>query len=134
MALISNILLTSNFSIDSFDHLNQWLNEIKTKSSPDIKVFLIGNKADLENMRKVSKEEAEKFTQESNLNLFMETSAKSGFNAKQVFIEAAKCLYEEHLKYKEKIMKGANSNSSAKLPVTTSLKKNDYSSTNKKCC
>ena len=31
----------------------------------------------------------------------METSAKTGFNAQKLFIEAGKILYEEHLRYKK---------------------------------
>ena len=31
-----------------------------------------------------------------------ETSAKNGFNAKEVFIQAAKILYLEHLKFKRR--------------------------------
>lgn len=36
------------FSKDSFDNLDSWLKELKTNSNPDIKVFVIGNKSDLE--------------------------------------------------------------------------------------
>ena len=46
-----------------------------------------------------------KFKNEHNLNYFTETSAKTGFNSKQVFKEAAKILYEDHLKYKEQLDK-----------------------------
>lgn len=35
-----------------------WLKELKTHANPDIKVFLIGNKIDLIDNRKVSAEEA----------------------------------------------------------------------------
>ena len=85
---------------DSFKHIQMWLNEIKLKSHPDIKVFLIGNKSDLEKRRVVSKEMAQKFKEENDIHFFSEASAKSGFNAKQVFIEAAKLLYIDRLKYK----------------------------------
>ena len=34
--------------------------------------------------------------------MFFETSAKTGFNAQKVFVEAANLLYEENLKYKER--------------------------------
>ena len=37
-----------------------WLKELKTHANPDIKVFLIGNKIDLEDSRQVSTEEAKK--------------------------------------------------------------------------
>ena len=35
-----------------------WLKELKTHANPDIKVFLIGNKADLEDSRLINKEQA----------------------------------------------------------------------------
>jgi GTPase SAR1 family protein len=60
------------------------LKELKTHSNPDAKVFLIGNKVDLENKRKLNKEIAMQFKEDYNLDLFMEASAKTGFNAKNV--------------------------------------------------
>ena len=77
-----------------------WLKELKTHASPDIKIFLIGNKIDLEDSRKVTTEEAKKFQTDFDLNLYMETSAKTGFNAKEIFIEAAKVLVKEYNEYK----------------------------------
>ena len=65
-----------------------WLKELKTHSNPDIKVFLIGNKIDLADQRKVTEEEAIKFKEDYYLNLYMETSAKTGFNAKELFFQA----------------------------------------------
>ena len=35
---------------------------------------------------------------EQNLELFMETSAKTGYNTKHILIEAAKLLYREYFK------------------------------------
>ena len=94
------------YSIDneeSFNNLEFWLNELKTKGNPDINLFLIGNKADLEDNRKVSKEAAQEFAENNKIKLFLETSAKTGFNAQNIFIEAAKLLYEQHLKYKDRV-------------------------------
>ena len=67
-----------------------------------MKIFLIGNKVDLADKRKVPQELAEQFVKDNHLNYFIETSAKAGFNASTVFIEAAKILYLEHLRYKDK--------------------------------
>jgi hypothetical protein len=53
--------------------------------------------------RTVGKDDAAKFKEDFKLDLFMETSAKTGFNAKNVFIEAAKTLYRDYLKYKDKV-------------------------------
>ena len=61
-------------------------------------IVLIGNKQDLEDKREVSFEEANKFKNDNNIDLYMETSAKTGKNIKEVFVEATKLLYN---KYKE---------------------------------
>ena len=74
---------------------------IKNSCKSRYKVFLIGNKIDLIDNRKVSPEDARKFKEDYMLNLYMETSAKTGFNAKEIFIEAAKVLYKEYNKYKK---------------------------------
>ena len=89
------------YSIDnkhSFENLESWLNDVKTQSSPDIKIILIGNKVDLEDKREVTKEMGEQFCIDHNLCLFMETSAKTGFNAQNLFMKAGTILYDEHLK------------------------------------
>ena len=62
---------------------------------------MVGNKSDLEEERKVTKEEGLKFKNDQGLDLFMETSAKTGYNARNVLIEAAKMLYADYLKYIE---------------------------------
>ena len=93
------------YSIDSketFNNIKVWLKEIKLQSSPDIKIFLIGNKADLEDNRQVKIDEATQLKNENGFNYFSEASAKTGLNTQQVFIDAAKLLYKEHLKYKKR--------------------------------
>ena len=85
---------------ESFLHINQWLKEIKVQSHPDVKIILIGNKQDLEDKRAVSKEDAQTYADENQFAYFEETSAKSGYNAKEIFNKAAEILYEEHNKYK----------------------------------
>lgn len=78
-----------------------WLKELKTHANPDAKVFLIGNKIDLEDKRQVPKDLGNKYKNDFGLDLFMESSAKTGFNAKEVFLEATKMLYKDYLKYKQ---------------------------------
>ena len=108
-SLITNFYRNSSLAIivyainskDSFEDIEMWLRELRTHSNPDAKVFLIGNKLDLENERKIKKEQGETFAKNNKLNLFIEASAKTGFNSKKIFIKAAKMLYDEHLKYKD---------------------------------
>ena len=103
-ALIISFYRSSSFAImvysidcrQSFKNMNEWLNEIKTKSNPDIKIALIGNKCDLEDKRQVQKEEGEKFSNDNDLSFFMETSAKTGFNSKNIFNEIGKILFKEY--------------------------------------
>ena len=78
-----------------------WLKDLKSNANPDVKIFLIGNKSDLEDERTVKKEVAEQFKKDYDLDLFMETSAKTGLNTQELFAEAGKLLYKEHSKYKK---------------------------------
>ena len=98
---MSKYLIFIFFSKKSFADIEMWLKELKTHASPDIKIFLIGNKIDLEESREVTTEEANKFKTDFGINLYMETSAKTGFNAKEIFIEAARALYREYSQYKK---------------------------------
>ena len=110
-SLITNFYRNSSLAImvyainnkDSFDNIDVWLKELRTHSNPDAKVFLIGNKIDLDTERKVQKEDGENYSNENKLNLFMESSAKTGFNAQKIFIEAARILYNNYLKYNNQI-------------------------------
>ena len=110
-SLISNFYRNSSLALivyainnrNSFEHAEIWLNELKNKSNPKVRIFLVGNKCDLENTRVVSREEGENFKNEKNLDKFIETSAKTGENARNVLLEAAKMLFKDYLKVKEKI-------------------------------
>ena len=110
-SLISNFYRNSSLALivyainnrDSFEHAEIWLSELKNQSNPNVKIFLVGNKCDLENNRVVSKEEGIKFKEEKNLDKFVETSAKTGKNARNILLEAAKMLYKGYLDRKDKL-------------------------------
>ena len=99
------ILVYSIDNITSFNNIELWLNEIKTKGTNDMLLMLIGNKSDLENKRVVSKEMADELCEKNNIKIFMETSAKTGFNSENIFFEAAKILLEQHKKQKNYIFR-----------------------------
>ena len=103
---------------------------MKTNSSPDIKIFLIGNKADLEENRVISKAQAEKCKEEYDLDYFIETSAKTGMNAQELFIEAARILYKDYNLY-QKEKKKQDNNVNAKLNEKAENNKNNKK---KGCC
>ena len=110
-SLISSFFRSASLAIivysidteDSFNNIEKWLNDLKTQSNPDIKIFLIGNKADLEDKRRLTKEQGEQLCRDHKLAYFMETSAKTGFNVQNVFIQVAKELYLQHEEIKNRV-------------------------------
>ena len=108
-SLISNFYRNSSLAVliyaidnkESFNHVENWLNDLKSQANPDVRIFLVGNKADLEEDRKVTREEGEKYKEDQHLDLFMEASAKTGHNARNVLVEAAKILYRDYLYFDE---------------------------------
>ncbi|MFW9782863.1 MAG: Rab family GTPase [Candidatus Heimdallarchaeota archaeon] len=61
----------------SFKHLPRWIEEVRTNTTSNIPLLLVGNKSDLSELRTVSIREINEFTKDSNL-YYMETSAKTG--------------------------------------------------------
>ena len=101
----NSVLAIIVYAIDnkeSFKNLELWINDLKKESNPDVKIIIIGNKADNENERQISKQDGEQFCKDHSGSLFMETSAKTGININQLFDDAAKLLYEESKKLKER--------------------------------
>ena len=78
---------------ETFSNLIQWLSEIKEHASEDVRIYLIGNKSELEEKREILFERAAEFAKAHNIHKFFETSAKTGFNVEEVFTCVAKELY-----------------------------------------
>ncbi len=75
----------------SFTNAAQWLEDVRKQRGSDALIVIVGNKADMEDRRQVSADEAASFARKENL-LYMETSAKTGHNVKQLFTEIAGLL------------------------------------------
>ncbi len=56
------------------------------------------------------------------MDYFIETSAKNGYNAKTVFIEAAKTLYRDYLKYKDRASRQNSIDSTAFHPYNNNIR------------
>jgi len=78
-------------SRDSFINTSKWIDDVRTERGDDVIMMLCGNKTDLEDHRTVSYEEGEAKAKEYNI-MFIETSAKAGFNIKALFRKVAAAL------------------------------------------
>ena len=75
----------------SFDRAKKWVDELVSSASLKVVIALCGNKADLEEDRKVPTDTAKSYAASQNL-IFFETSAKTRQNVTEVFEAIAKNL------------------------------------------
>ena len=84
---------------NTFKNIAYWLQNLDTHGTADVQKILIGNKADLESKRKVSKEKGFDLAKEHNMQ-FIETSAKNGEGVEEAFQYIADQVFE--VRYREK--------------------------------
>lgn len=76
----------------SFLNTSKWVEDVRNERGNDVVICLVGNKTDLGNdKRQVSTEEGDERAKKDNL-LFMEVSAKAGYNVKSLFRKLATAL------------------------------------------
>ena len=79
----------------SFENVEKWYEQAIAETGDKISIIIVGNKCDLENERKVSKEQGEE--KAKNLKCaFFETSALSDINVDEIFEELLNQLYEKN--------------------------------------
>ena len=78
---------------DSFESINNWINQVKLYSSNKIIFILVGNKYDLNETRKVSEIQGKTLALEYGME-FLEVSAKTGYNIDEIFNIACQKIYE----------------------------------------
>ncbi|XP_055693985.1 ras-related protein Rab6 isoform X1 [Lutzomyia longipalpis] len=76
---------------NSFHQTSKWIDDVRTERGSDVIIMLVGNKTDLSDKRQVSTEEGDRKAKELNV-MFIETSAKAGYNVKQLFRRVAAAL------------------------------------------
>merc|ERR1719197_163648 len=76
----------------SFTNTSKWVEDVRAERGNDVVICLVGNKTDLGNdKRQISTEEGEEKAKKEGL-LFMECSAKAGYNVKSLFRKLATSL------------------------------------------
>lgn len=76
---------------ESYIGAKSWVKELQRRGDPNVVIAIAGNKCDQESSRTVDKDEASQYAQDNGL-IHMETSAKTAFNVKELFVEIAKRL------------------------------------------
>lgn len=76
---------------NSFHQTSKWIDDVRTERGSDVIIMLVGNKTDLSDKRQVSTEDGDRKAKELNV-MFIETSAKAGYNVKQLFRRVAAAL------------------------------------------
>eukprot|EP01087_Luapelamoeba_hula_P008824 TRINITY_DN2238_c0_g1_i1.p1 TRINITY_DN2238_c0_g1~~TRINITY_DN2238_c0_g1_i1.p1 ORF type:complete len:221 (+),score=36.67 TRINITY_DN2238_c0_g1_i1:60-665(+) len=75
----------------SLNRAKSWVKELQTQGTVRMVIALVGNKVDLEDQRRVNRDEAAAYAEENGI-LFTETSAKTAHNVAQIFESIAKAL------------------------------------------
>jgi len=78
-------------NVNSFQQTSKWIDDVRSERGNDVIIMLVGNKTDLSDKRQVSIDEGERKAAELNV-MFIETSAKTGYNVKQLFRRVAAAL------------------------------------------
>ena len=112
----------------SFEGLEVWLKDLRQQTEQEIPIFIVGNKSDME--KKVPTEDAKIFSTSNRTKYFAECSARSGYNVKEIFNEAAKQLYESYKKYQSKNKAPGNN----RLKLDKKEDDNNKDNTKKKKC
>uniref|UniRef100_A0A0E0K9X0 Uncharacterized protein n=1 Tax=Oryza punctata TaxID=4537 RepID=A0A0E0K9X0_ORYPU len=90
-ALVNYSAFALTIDRQSFLSISKWIEEVNTQRGGDVIIVLVGNKTDLVDKRQISTDEGESKAQEHGA-MFMETSAKAGFNIKPLFRKIAASL------------------------------------------
>ena len=84
-------------NLESFNIIKTRIKEIKNDIyNNNISYILIGNKADLEDKRKITYEEGQELANKEKMDLFIEVSAKMNFNIDELFFQATKIIYKKN--------------------------------------
>ena len=73
----------------SFEHIKNWIEQIKEEASDKIIIYLVGNKIDCIDNRVIKNEEGKKLSEEFGLKYY-ETSAKNNENVENAFLDLIK--------------------------------------------
>jgi len=79
----------------TFENIKEkWLNDLQKFGNRDVVFYLIGNKNDLKELKKISNDQGYKLAEKLKASHFIETSAKSGENVEEAFEKLVYAILE----------------------------------------
>lgn len=77
--------------METFERLGAWVKEVREHVHEETVYYLVGTKLDLEDVRRVPKEEGEGYCKSIKATFFLEISSKTGENVKEVEVWLRSC-------------------------------------------
>ena len=82
--------------VASFEHVKSWMNDIDKFAKEGVFKILVGNKCDLVDARKISKEKGKQLADSYGIP-YIETSAKNNENIEKLFIDSTKAFINKQI-------------------------------------
>ena len=99
---------------NSFENIREWVQNIREEVYEKAIIFLIGNKIDKKDERKITTEQGQKLAEEYNLPFF-EASAKSGENVEEIFKNLYQKISEVYVDIQKERGSKLNSNNKKRI-------------------
>jgi len=117
---------------DSFTNVEKWYDSLSNVNKEEAIFFLVGNKVDLVEERKVKEEEGKEFADQHNF-IFQEMSALTGDGIQELFMNKLLTQIRTHLLNKDKFNQ-EQEEENLRLKLQGSSEKILRNQKNKKCC
>ena len=118
---------------DSFNNIKKWYDDVISYSGDKAKKLLIGNKNDMKDSVKVTKDEITKFIKANNLK-FIETSAKDNTNVEEAFKKIIDLIVGKMQNDELLEEFGVNAKKEHSMSLSNSTFNNMTGEKKKKCC
>jgi len=103
------ILIYDITNPQTFDNVKGWISQIREEANQNVLIYIAGNKIDMEEERKIQKEDGEKLAGEYGFP-FVETSAKEGININETFEDLVEKIDSVYSKFETNNPEGIKKN------------------------
>ena len=103
------ILIYDVTNRQTFDNVKGWISQIREEANQNVLIYIVGNKIDMKEERKVQKEDGEKLAGEYCFP-FVETSAKEGININETFEDLVEKIDSVYSKFETNNPEGIKKN------------------------